>query len=85
MRAAARLLGDAALLGEAASLDASAGTLATSLALYRGDTQGFRTWNRAATATLRRRLGPTGAVLRGDPIADTALTLLSLQAAYRLY
>gem|GEM_PF-4154884 len=83
--AAARLLGKAALLGEAASLDASAGSLATALALYRGDAQGFRTWNRRATATLRRRLGPTGAVLRGDPIADTALTLLSLQAAYRLY
>jgi hypothetical protein len=72
-------------LSEAATLDASAGMLATSLALYRADSSGFRTWNRAATETLRRRLGPTGAVLRGDPIADTSLTLLALQAAYRLY
>ncbi len=85
LASATRLLGDATRLTEAATLDASAGMLATSLALYRADSSGFRTWNRAAADTLRRRLGPTGAVLRGDPIADTALTLLALQAAYRLY
>lgn len=74
-----------ALQGEASSGTPSAGTLAGALALYRSDVPSFQRWNRAASEALLRRLGPSGSVLRGDLVADTALTLLALQAAYRLY
>lgn len=74
-----------ALQGEAASSTPSVGTLAGALALYRSDAPAFQRWNRAASEALLRRLGPAGSVLRGDLVADTALTLLALQAAYRLY
>jgi hypothetical protein len=74
-----------ALQGEAASVAPSAGTLAGAMALYRSDAPSFQRWNRAASEALLRRLGASGSVLRGDLVADTALTLLALQAAYRLY
>ncbi|MFM8979861.1 MAG: hypothetical protein ACKOSS_05300 [Planctomycetia bacterium] len=74
-----------ALQGEAGEGAPSAGTLAGALALYRSDAPAFQRWNRAASEALLRRLGPAGSVLRGDLVADTALTLLALQAAYRLY
>lgn len=74
-----------ALQGEAGRGASSVGTLAGALALYRSDAPAFQRWNRAASHALVARLGPGGSVLRGDLVVDTALTLLALQAAYRLY
>jgi hypothetical protein len=74
-----------AILGGATDGEANVGTLAGALALYRADTPSFARWNRAASEALLRRVVSQGLVARGDAVVDSALTLLALQAAYRLY
>ena len=64
---------------------ASASSVAVGLALYRSNPEAFRGWNREQGAAERARLSPSGVALRGDPVADSALALLTLQAAYRSY
>ena len=55
------------------------------LALYRRDPAAFRDLGRRQGAALLARLGESGVARRGDAITDTALLLLALQAAYRVY
>ena len=45
----------------------------------------FERWSRVNAEALLGRLKPTGGVREGDPVEDTALVLLALQAAYRTY
>lgn len=59
--------------------------LVAGIALYRRDPRAFRAFNRAHGAELLAHLGSAGVVLKGDPVTDTALLLLSLQSAYRTY
>jgi hypothetical protein len=56
-----------------------------STGLLREDPQAFRTWSQGLDDKLASRLGPSGTVRRGDPVGDTALVLLTLQAAYRTF
>jgi hypothetical protein len=73
------------LLASAAAPDVSPASLTAGLALYRGHPAAFGAWNRTQAAAQAARLSPAGVVLRGDPVADTALVLLALQSAYRAY
>lgn len=73
------------LLASAAAPDLSPASLTAGLALYRGHPAAFGVWNRTQAAAQAARLSPAGVVLRGDPVADTALVLLALQSAYRAY
>ena len=57
----------------------------TSSGLLRQDPTAFRVWSEGMDERLARRLLPTGIVREGDPVGDTALVLLALQAAYRTY
>jgi hypothetical protein len=45
----------------------------------------FLAWSRSNAQALVDRLGPTGRVLDGDSVGDTALVLLALQVAWRTY
>jgi hypothetical protein len=47
--------------------------------------EAYRAWNVGMGERLFRELDPTGVVWKGDPVGDTALRLLALQAAYRTY
>lgn len=58
-------------------------TAGAGLLLY--DPAAFRTWNEGVGERLLEGLGPTGVVWQGDPVGDTALHLLALQAAWRTY
>lgn len=59
--------------------------LVAGIALYRRDARAFRAFNRTHGADLLAHLGPAGVVAVGDAVTDTALLLLTLQAAYRTY
>ncbi len=68
------------------SIDAEPFVLATTGAgLVREAPAAFRAWSRDLDRRLARRLTSVGVVRDGDPVGDTALVLLALQAAYRTY
>jgi hypothetical protein len=85
LEAARQRAAEEAIVGRAQQPGADVGTLAGALALYRSDASSFERWNRAASEALLRQVGPQGLVTRGEAVVDTALVLLALQAAYRLY
>jgi hypothetical protein len=58
-------------------------TAGAGLLLY--DAAAFRAWSAGLGERLLQLLGPNGVVHRGDVVGDTALVLLALQAAYRIY
>lgn len=85
----ARSSGGASLRGlvEAtpALADGSATGVLAGLALYRHDPAAFRTLGQSQARALHARLGRDGAIGSRDVVHDTALVLLALQSAYRLY
>jgi hypothetical protein len=65
--------------------DANLFAVAAGSGLLLHDPASFRAWNHETADAIAARLDARGVVRQGDPVGDTALVLLALQAAYRTY